>query len=237
MHAAHGSRGPAPAEATTREKILLSWSGGKDSAMTLYEIQQDRRYEIVALLTTVTEGYDRISMHGVRRALLERQAESLGVGLETVYIPPRSTNEIYESRMAEALGKYQREGIQAVAFGDLFLEDIRRYREENLAKRGMRGVFPIWKRDTTELARTFIRLGFKALTICVDPRVLDPSFAGQMINEDFLRRLPPHVDPCGENGEFHSFVFGGPLFREEVRFTVGETVTRDSFCFCDLLPE
>ncbi len=220
-----------------REKILVSWSGGKDSCLTLYEIQRTQRYQIAALLTTVTESYERISMHGVRTVLLERQAEALGLPLEKVFIPPGCCNEIYESRMRETLGKYQKQGIRGVAFGDLFLEDVRNYRETNLARVGMHGLFPLWKKDTSVLAIQFITLGFQAIVVCIDPRVLDQSFAGRLVDADFVRSLPLQVDPCGENGEFHSFVFAGPLFQRPVRFTPGEVVLRDSFWFCDLVPE
>ncbi len=219
-----------------KERILLSWSGGKDSCMALHEIQKSNGYEIV-LLTTVTEGYDRISMHGVRRTLLERQAESLGLHLVKVYIPKKSTQEEYELRMKEVLTKHQNEGANSVAFGDIFLEDLRRYREENLYRIGMRGIFPIWRKNTSELIRRFIDLGFKAVVTCVDPKALDPSFAGRVIDDDFISQLPVHVDPCGENGEFHSFVFDGPIFEREVKFSLGEVVLRDSFYFCDLLPD
>lgn len=219
-----------------KERILLSWSGGKDSCMALHEIQKSNGYEIV-LLTTVTEGYDRISMHGVRRTLLERQAESLGLHLVKVYIPKKSTQEEYELRMKEVLTKHQNEGANSVAFGDIFLEDLRRYREENLYRIGMRGIFPLWRKNTSELIRRFIDLGFKAVVTCVDPKALDPSFAGRVIDDDFISQLPVHVDPCGENGEFHSFVFDGPIFEREVKFSLGEVVLRDSFYFCDLLPD
>jgi len=219
-----------------KEKILLSWSGGKDSCMALYEVQRSQSYEII-LITTVTEGYDRISMHGVRRILLERQAESLELGLTKIYIPQNATNEDYELRMKEAIAKHQKEGAGSVAFGDIFLEDLRKYREENLLRIGMRGMFPIWRRDTSELIRRFIDSGFKAIVTCVDPKVLNPSFAGRVIDDDFINQLPAQVDPCGENGEFHSFVFDGPIFRKEIKFSVGEVDLRDSFYFCDLLPD
>jgi len=215
---------------------LVSWSGGKDSCMALYEIQQMNGYQVAALLTTITRDYDRISMHGVRRVLLERQAESLGLRLHQVYISKGATNEEYESKMKEAFSLYCAEGVNRVVFGDLFLEDIKKYREQLLAPLGMKGLFPIWKQDTARMIRTFIDLGFKAVVTCVDPRVLDQSFAGRLIDDAFLRQLPPGVDPCGENGEFHSFVFDGPTFREEIKFSLGEMVSRDSFCFCDLLP-
>jgi uncharacterized protein (TIGR00290 family) len=218
-----------------RAKILLSWSGGKDSCMALFEVQDSQNYEIM-LLTTVTEGYDRISMHGVRRTLLEKQAESLGLGLTKIYIPRNATNEDYELRMKEVLTKHQKEGVSSVVFGDIFLEDLRKYREANLARIGMGGVFPIWRRDTSELIRRFIDLGFKAVVTCIDPKVLNPSFAGRVIDEEFISQLPMQVDPCGENGEFHSFVFDGPIFGKEVKFSLGQVVLRDSFYFCDLIP-
>lgn len=218
------------------KRILLSWSGGKDSAMALHEMQKTEGYEIVALLTTVTGGYQRITMHGVREELLERQAESLGLRLHKVLIPQNPTNEEYESIMREVLTKYKNENVHSVAFGDVFLEDLRRYREDNLAKIGMKGIFPIWKRNTGELIRTFIDVGFRAVVTCVDSKVLDASFVGKEISHNFIRRLPPHVDPCGEKGELHSFVFDGPHFREEVTLTIGEIVLRDSFYFCDLVP-
>ncbi len=222
--------------APAKENILLSWSGGKDSSMTLYELQKTDRHQIASLLTTITEGYDRISMHGVRRTLLERQAESLGLPLHKVYISPGCVNQEYESKMEAALAAHEKNGTQQVAFGDIFLEDLRKYREQNLAKKGWKGLFPIWGRDTTELVRTFLQLGFKAIVVCVDSKVLEPSFAGRLLDADFLQQLPAGIDPCGENGEFHSFVFGGPIFREEIEFSVGEAVLRDSFYFCDLLP-
>jgi uncharacterized protein (TIGR00290 family) len=219
------------------ETILMSWSGGKDSALALQELQRAGGYQVAALLTTVTEVYDRISMHGVRRVLLERQAESLDLPLHPIFIPPGCVNREYEWKMEQALRQHQQNGVQRVAFGDIFLEDLRKYREANLAKIGMQGLFPIWKRGTGELVRSFLALGFRAIVVCVDPRYLGAGFAGKMIDEEFLRDLPEGVDPCGENGEFHSFVFDGPLFREPVRFQPGEVVLRDSFYFCDLLPD
>ncbi len=217
-------------------KIFLSWSGGKDSALALYEIQKANSHHVAALLTTVTEDYDRISMHGVRRALLEQQAEALELPVKKILIPKDSTNAIYEARMRALLEEGLREGIDTVAFGDIFLEDLKLYREKNLAQLGMKGLFPIWKRDSAELARTFIGLGFKAVLVCVDAAILDPSFAGRLYDRELLRDLPPNVDPCGENGEFHSFAFDGPIFKHTIKHTVGEVVRRDHYCFCDLLP-
>jgi len=219
------------------EKVLFTWSGGKDSAMALYELQNDSAYEVSALLTTVTEKYDRVSMHGVRRILLEEQSESLGLPLEKIFISEKSSNEEYEAKMKEKLTFFKNQRILSVVFGDIFLGDLRKYREENLAKIGMKTVFPIWKRDTTELANKFIDSGFKAVITCVDTNVLDKTFAGRIFDKQFLSDLPPSVDHCGENGEFHSFVFEGPIFKKKISFKIGETVLRDNrFCFCDLIP-
>jgi uncharacterized protein (TIGR00290 family) len=218
-------------------KVLFTWSGGKDSAMALYELRQSNHYEIVALLTSVTEDYGRISMHGVRRILLEQQAKSLGLPLEELYLTRNSSNEEYEAKLKEKLLQYKSQGVSSVVFGDIFLEDLRKYREDNLAQVGMKGIFPIWKRDTAELARTFIGLGFKAVVTCVDSNVLDGKFAGRYFDSRFLSELPPRVDPCGENGEFHSFVYDGPPFQERIRFRRGKVVLRDNrFYFCDLVP-
>ena len=219
------------------EDVLVSWSGGKDSCLALYELQQAGQHRAAALLTTVTRDYDRISMHGVRRVLLEQQAASLGLPLRQVPISKGASNEEYERETARAFLDYREVGIDTVVFGDLFLEDVRDYREQFLARHGMRGLYPVWMRDTGEFVGKFIALGFRAVVTCVSGVALDGSFAGRLIDEEFLASLPPHVDPCGENGEFHTFVFAGPSFKDEVRFTVGERVLRDSFWFCDLLPE
>jgi uncharacterized protein (TIGR00290 family) len=219
------------------EPILFCWSGGKDSAMALHTLLQRGDVRIAALLTTVTEGYDRISMHGVCRELLERQAQSIGLPLHEVRIPPQCVNPIYEARMEEALLLHLENGVQKVAFGDIFLEDLRAYREKNLARIGMTALFPIWKRDTRDLIREFHAERFRAIAVCVDPKVLDPTFAGRELDEAFFRDLPPHADPCGENGEFHTFVFGGPIFHSPIPVRTGEIVNRDGFVFCDLLSE
>jgi len=219
------------------EDVLFCWSGGKDSAMALHALRAADDCRVTALLTTITEEYDRISMHGVRRVLLERQAESLGLPLHPVLIPPHCINAIYEARMKEALAQHFEQGVRRVAFGDIFLEDLRVYRENNLAQVGMTAIFPIWKRDTRELAREFVQLGFRAIAVCVDPRVLDASFAGRELDPSFFADLPSAVDPCGENGEFHTFVFDGPVFKTPIACRTGEKVMRDGFCFCDLLPE
>jgi uncharacterized protein (TIGR00290 family) len=217
------------------ERILFCWSGGKDSAMALHSLLQRSDIHVVALLTTVTEGYERISMHGVRRELLHRQVQSIGLPLHEVRIPPQCVNPIYEARMEEALRMYLQEGVRKVAFGDIFLEDLRAYREKNLARIGMTAIFPIWKCNTRELIRAFHAHQFRAVAVCVDSKVLDPSFAGRELDESFFRDLPPHADPCGENGEFHTFVFDGPIFQSPIPFRTGEIVNRDGFVFCDLL--
>lgn len=219
-----------------REPILFCWSGGKDSAVALHALLQQKEFRIAALLTTVTEGYERISMHGVRRELLDRQAESIGLPLHEVRIPPQCVNPIYEARMEEALRVHHENGIRKVAFGDIFLEDLRTYREKNLARMGMTALFPIWKRDTRELIRTFHADKFRAIAVCIDSKVLDRSFAGRELDDTFFRDLPPEADPCGENGEFHTFVFDGPIFRTVIPVRAGEITERGSFVFCDLLP-
>ena len=219
------------------EPILFCWSGGKDSAMALHSLLQRSDTHVVALLTTVTEGYERISMHGVRRELLDRQVQSIGLPLHEVRIPPQCVNPIYEARMEEALRVHLENGVQTVAFGDIFLEDLRAYREKNLARMGMTALFPIWKRDTRELIRSFHANRFRAIAVCVDSKVLDPSFAGRELDEAFFRDLPPQADACGENGEFHTFVFDGPIFHSPIHVRTGEIVNRDGFVFCDILEE
>ena len=221
----------------TAESVLFAWSGGKDSALALYELQRTGRCQVLALLTTVTEGYDRVSMHGVRRALLEQQAASLHLPLSEVVIGKDSSMAEYEAAMRSTLGHYLGLGVSAVAFGDVFLEDLKEYRQGRLAEIGMKAVFPIWKRDTAELARSFLNAGFKAVITCVDSRALDRAFVGRAFDEQFLRDLPAGVDPCGEGGEFHSFVYDGPIFAERIPYDTGEVVLRNNrFWFCDLLP-
>ena len=219
------------------KEVLMSWSGGKDSCLALYEIQKTRDYRVAALLTTVTSAYDRISMHGVRRVLLERQAASLGVPLHQVLITKGATNQEYETNLINAVSTYRDSGMDSIVFGDLFLEDIKTYRDQFLARHGLRGIYPVWLRDTTEFIKEFIESGLKAVLTCVDSKALDQSFAGRIIDHDFLASLPANADPCGENGEFHTFVFDGPNFSRAVEFSVGETVLRDGFWFCDLLPQ
>ena len=209
-----------------KEPAIFNWSGGKDSALALYEVLQGGQFEVKTLLTSVSAPYQRVSMHGVRVALLERQAASLGLPCQQLLLPETPSMDAYEQLMAAALGEWRQRGATAAVFGDIFLEDLRRYRETQLARLGLRAVFPLWGRPTAALIREFIGLGFKTITTCVNDKYLDQSFVGRVIDEDFLRDLPAHVDPCGENGEFHTFVFDGPLFREPVAFERGEIVHR-----------
>jgi uncharacterized protein (TIGR00290 family) len=219
---------------TGRTEVLFCWSGGKDSAMALKVLRQQRDLRVAALLTTVTEGYERISMHGVRRTLLQRQAEATGLPLYEVRIPPQCVNPVYEARMREALLSQKENGVHCVAFGDIFLQDLREYRERNLAQVEMKAIFPIWKRDTRELTQEFCAMGFRAIAVCIDSTKLNREFAGRELDESFFRDLPAGVDPCGENGEFHSFVYDGPIFSIAIAVERGEVVERDKFYFCDL---
>jgi len=204
--------------------------------MALHALRRDPQFEVTALLTTVTEGFERISMHGVRRDLLHIQADSIGLPLTEVRIPPQCPNALYESRMAEASLRFRDRGIRHFAFGDIFLRDLRSYREKNLARLDMLALFPIWDIDTRLLAVRLISDGFRAVTVCVDPQKLDASFAGRQLDGSFFQDLPAAVDPCGENGEYHTFVFDGPIFRFPVPVRTGTVVERDSFVFCDLIP-
>jgi len=219
-----------------RNKILFSWSSGKESTTALYNIIKNNTHEIVSLLTIVTEDYDRISMHGVRRALLEKQAESTGFPIEIIYISKNGGNEEYESHMRETLTLYRDKGISGVAFGDIFLEDVREYRESRLSELGLQAFFPNWNRNTEELAKEFINSEFKSIVTCIDSTMLAKEFTGREFDMKFLEDLPDNVDPCGENGEYHSFVHKGPLFNKPILFRKGEIVLRDNrYYYCDLL--
>jgi uncharacterized protein (TIGR00290 family) len=217
--------------------ITCSWSGGKDSALALHELMRSKEHEVVALLTTVTEEYDRITMHGVRSELLKQQALSIGLPLEEIRISENITEEEYEETMQGVMSRLKDAGIESVAFGDLFLEDVRRRREANLARIGMKGVFPLWGRNTRKLALEFIELGFKAIITCVDTSLLNGLLVGRNVDEKFLNDLPAQADPCGENGEFHSFVYDGPIFKRAIPFKKGDVIVkRGRFHYCDLLP-
>ena len=220
-----------------REPVLVSWSGGKDSCMALERLLTRDECQVAALLTTMTLESDCVSMHGVRRVLLEQQAESLGFPLEQVVIPRSASNEVYEAALEQALAAYREAGIESMVFGDLFLEDIREYREKLFSRLGMRPIFPLWGRDTSALIADFIDRGFKAVVTCVNSQSLDGSFVGRELDCEFLSQLPADVDPCGENGEFHTFVFAGPLFTKPVTFSRGEIRLDGGHHFCDLLPE
>lgn len=242
-----------------KEKIVFCWSGGKDSALALNRILRDERYEVVSLLTTCNEHFLRVSMHGVRLELLDAQAQAIGLPLEKIFVSQRSSNEEYQQKMSASLLAHKARGVVGCAFGDIFLEDLKRWREENLAKVGLRGIFPIWQVDSLELIREFFSLGFGTVICCVNDAYLGEQYVGQNIDAEFIRTLPPEVDPCGENGEFHSFAFAGPVFKQPVKFKVGEKVYRPveitapaastsayvcpasprqtkGFWFCDLLP-
>ena len=219
-----------------RAPILLAWSSGKDSAWSLHALRQDPALEVVGLLTTLNEAYDRVAMHAVRRALLEAQAEAAGLPLVVVRIPSPCPNETYEAAMAAAVADARARGITGIAFGDLFLEDIRRYREKQMSGTGLSLHFPLWGRPTAALAEAMIDGGLQARITCVDPRVMPEDLAGAAFDRALLARLPAGVDPCGENGEFHTFAWDGPMFRRPVPVRGGEVVTRDGFVFADLIP-
>jgi uncharacterized protein (TIGR00290 family) len=222
-----------------RKPVVLSWSGGKDSALTLDALRDDPRVEVVELLTSVTLEYDRVSIHGVRRALLRAQARSHGLPLAEIVLQPTCSNEQYDAAVAAALAglRTRHPQLDTIAYGDLFLEDVRRYREERLGPLGFAGLFPIWGRPTRALAEEFIDRGFEARLVCVDTTQLDASFAGRAFDGALLADLPASVDPCGERGEFHTFVSNGPGFSTPIGYTVGEVVIRDGrFAYCDLLP-
>ncbi|MGE5818991.1 MAG: ATP-binding protein [Deltaproteobacteria bacterium] len=220
-----------------RTKILLSWSSGKDSAWSLHVLRQQQEFEVVGLITTVNEVYRRVAMHAVRVELLEAQAAAVDVPLWMIPIPSPCSNSDYESAMGAMITRAKREKIDGIAFGDLFLEDIRRYREERLRETGLSPIFPIWGISTQELARKMIGAGLRARLTCVDPKQISAPFVGREFDASLLAELPPGIDPCGERGEFHTFAYDGPMFREPVRIQLGESVERDGFVFADLALE
>jgi uncharacterized protein (TIGR00290 family) len=230
-----------------KEKVIFCWSGGKDSALALHEVLRGDQYEVVSLLTTCNERFQRVSMHGVRVGLAQRQAESIGIPLDLIFVSERSSNEEYQAKMGAYLAERKGDGVTAMVFGDIFLEDLRQWREANLAEIGMRGIFPLWKRETRALVREFLSRGFRSVICCVNDAHFGREAVGRAIDQTFIDTLPAGVDPCGENGEFHSFAFDGPIFSRPVRFTFGEKVYRPidqtnpqagdgrGFWFCDLL--
>lgn len=228
-------------------QAYMNWSGGKDSALCLYKALQDDRYNITHLLTSVNATLNRVSMHGVRRELLVKQTEAIGLPLETIELPEQPAMPEYEQAMLTKVQQLKQHGCTHAIFGDIFLEDLRAYREQQLQQREIQCVFPLWKIDTTQLVKQFIQLGFKSIIVCVNEQYLDKSFCGRIIDEGFLTDLPANVDPCGENGEFHSFVFEAPLFKQPIPIIKGEIVHREypapvlgdkpyGFYFCDILP-
>jgi uncharacterized protein (TIGR00290 family) len=221
----------------SRLKALLAWSSGKDSAWSLHALRQRGEVEVVGLLTTINQVHDRVAMHAVRRALLEAQARAASLPLWPVPIPSPCSNEQYERAMGEAIAAAAAAGVRAVAFGDLYLEDVRRYRERQMSATGLEPLFPLWGRPTGALAREMLDGGLRARITCVDPRRLPAAFAGRAFDDALLRDLPAGVDPCGENGEFHTFTWDGPMFTGPVATRPGEVVERDGFVFADLLPE
>ena len=234
----------------------MNWSGGKDSSLALYHILNDKKYSVEKLLTNIGSQYQRVSMHGVREELLQQQADAIGIPLQKIILPDQPSMADYEAHMMKTMKQLQEEKFTNSIFGDIFLEDLKIYRETQLAKVGITGVFPLWKRDTTELINEFIDLGFKTIVVCINEKYLDKSYCGRIIDKDFIKDLPPNVDVCGENGEFHTFVFDGPIFKQPVTFTKGEIIYRKytapknqtdncfqpvvdedyGFYFCDLLP-
>lgn len=220
----------------TKKKAWLSWSSGKDSAWTLHEVNKSQEFDVVGLLTTINGTHDRVAMHAVRRELLRMQARAAGIPLIEVDIPWPCSNEIYESQMKKAMERARGDGVTHMIFGDLFLEDVRNYRVEKLKGTGIDPVFPLWERPTRRLAEEMIQGGLVAHITTVDPRQIPGDLVGRRFDESFLAELPPSADPCGENGEFHSFVSAGPMFDEPLSIRVGERVERDGFLFCDLLP-
>jgi uncharacterized protein (TIGR00290 family) len=217
-------------------KIWLSWSSGKDSAWALHVLRQQGGYEITGLITTINSAFDRVAMHGTRRELVEMQAEAAGIPLIQAPLPWPCSNVDYEAAMKTVCDRALAQGVTAIAFGDLFLADIRAYREQQLSGTGLEPLFPLWQIPTDQLARQMIQGGLRARLVCVDPKQLDPNFTGRDFDLALLSDLPPPVDPCGENGEFHSFVYAGPMFTRELSVATGEIVTRDGFSYCDVLP-
>jgi len=230
------------------KKSIFNWSSGKDSAMALYKVLQEKHFEIKSLFTTVNGKNDRVSMHGVRTELLDKQAESIGLPLYKLFLPEMPSMEDYNHLVGEAMADFMAQGVRYSIFGDIFLEDLKKYREEQLKQAGMEAVFPLWGRPSAELMKEYLNCGFKAIVVCVNEKYLDSSFAGRIIDQTFMDDLPAGIDPCGENGEYHSFVFDGPVFRKPVHFTVGEVVHKNyppadasanydtGFYYCDLLP-
>ncbi len=208
------------------KKAYFNWSSGKDSALALYTIQQQKEFEVVKLITNVNEDYQRVSMHGLHEDLLEAQVKSIGLPLEKIKFPANVTMGLYNQRMKEKTSELKSDGLNYAIFGDIFLEDLKNYRDKKLAEVEIKGVYPLWKRDTKELLREFLSLGFKAITVCVNAKLLGEEFVGRVIDESFIKDLPDNIDVCGENGEFHTFVYDGPIFKKTVEFSIGDKVQK-----------
>lgn len=239
------------------KKAYFNWSTGKDSSLALYYILKNTEYQVTKLVTTVNKDFERVSMHGLRETLLDAQAERLQLPLQKIYFPAAVSMTTYDTTMKKAIGELAVQGYEYGIFGDIFLEDLRKYREEKLQEVGITGVFPLWKKDTKVLLKELLALGFKAITVCVNAKLLDKSFVGRIVDESFFNDLPDTIDPCGENGEFHTFVFDGPIFSSPINFTIGEKVLKTytssekdedtcatansswdtAFWYCDLIPE
>lgn len=227
-----------------KQKTYFNWSTGKDSALALYYLLQDENYTVDYLLTSVNAHYQRVSMHGISVELLHQQFDAIGISNGTIQLPEKPSNSEYEKIMGEEVKELKSEGFKYSAFGDILLEDLRKYREQHLEACGIKTIFPLWKRNTAQLMEEFIALGFKTIVVCVNAALLDRSFAGRIIDKEFLDDLPKEVDPCGENGEFHTFCFDAPYFKKPIEFEIGETIYREythgelksGFWFCDLLP-
>lgn len=236
-----------------KHKTYFNWSSGKDSALALYHLLQSEEYSVEELITTVNSHYNRVSMHGLRKELLLAQTNALDIPASLIELPEMPSMEVYEQKMTETVSRLKSNGFTHSAFGDIFLEDLRKYREDQLAKEGFKAVFPIWKRNTKALLNEFLELGFKTIIVCANSKYFDEDFVGTTIDKNFIKNLPDGVDPCGENGEFHTFCFDGPIFKKQIDFTIGEKVYReydhpntdDSVCssdtygvwYCDLLPK
>ena len=219
-----------------KKRTLLSWSSGKDIAWALYVLRQQSEIDIVGLFTTVNQEFKRVAMHAVRNELVQQQAESVGLPIQLIPIPYPCTNAKYDTIMAAFIAQVKKQGIDCIAFGDLYLEDIRKYREKNLEGTGITPIFPLWGKDTEMLSKEMVKHGLRAIVTCIDPKIMPSALAGKEYNALFLELVPASVDPCGENGEFHSFAFDGPMFKSAINIEVGETVSRDGLLFTDVLP-
>lgn len=216
-------------------KVVMAWSGGKDSALALTKAFKSDETEVVGLLTTISLPYDRVTMHGVRRTLIQKQAERIGLPIHIVWLPPNPSNEVYDNLMGEAMLKLKSQGVEGIVFGDIWLEDVRAYREVRLSEVGMAAIFPLWGKPSEQIVKEFLAQSYSAIVVCVDTKFLSADFCGLYLDENFFASLPENVDPCGERGEFHSFVTYAPFFAEPIKVKIGEQVRRERFVYCDLI--